>query len=831
MSPLHTIVKDKNLRTGWLLLIISLLIFSTPFVVDIETGNFFGLFMCNFAISIFYYFLVRMNHSQYHDSNRIHYTFINLILFLISAYSLNRELEVFSTSATWFSVLLILVSMNYLASAFFNLLHYSLRNVIFFNYGVSIIVFIYLSLYLLPMYAISLIGLIAIGVSIHTFVPGFFIYYTVRIASKLGSNTRIYWLSFSAGIISTIIVCVAYVVSWNNNVNRFNSAYTAAMAEGDNKLPVWVQVAQKTGSGDIMQKILKTDLIYTSGNWNDNFLWNVPKRTFGEEQEQHDPLVILSNIFSRKIAMPEEERIKVLESQYNSRHEALNRLWSGEHLRTENVASHIRIWPELHLSYTEKFLTVYNFSQQSWRGQEEAVYTLHMPEGAVVTSLSLWINGKEEKGILTSKQKAETAYNTIVGVESRDPSVVHWQEGNTVSIRVFPVFSRESRTFKVGITAPLRSNQGQLAYDNIWFQGPDAVNANETVKLEMLSSPKSFVRDASYSTSNNTVFTRSGKYNPVWSLAFDDLGMQENYFSFNGYRYSIVPNEIKRVPVHISDVYLDLNSSWTSKELDEVWTIIKDKRIWIYNEDFQIVGEGDREQLLNEVKTKQFSLFPFHLIRNREHSLVISKSGNYSPNLSDLEGSTFLRSLREKTDDEQRVKLFHLGNEFSPYLRSLKEFRLFDFEYGNANLLAKLFEHGTFIREDESEDAVIIHSADIRIVRIPGETRSNAPDHLMRLFAYNQIMQKLGRNGLTKEITDSTLVNKANEAYVVSPVSSLVVLEKKADYERFDIKDSGKSLKNASLKNNGAVPEPAEWAMIIIIAAVFVLFMFKWKLF
>ena len=101
----------------------------------------------------------------------------------------------------------------------------------------------------------------------------------------------------------------------------------------------------------------------------------------------------------------------------------------------------------------------------------------------------------------------------------------------------------------------------------------------------------------------------------------------------------------------------------------------------------------------------------------------------------------------------------------------------------------------------------------------------------MRLFAYNQIMQKLGSSGLTKAYTDSTLVDEAHEAYVVSPVSSLVVLEKQADYDRFNIKDNGKSLKNASLKNNGAVPEPGEWAMIIIIAAVFVLFMFKWKLF
>jgi hypothetical protein len=61
----------------------------------------------------------------------------------------------------------------------------------------------------------------------------------------------------------------------------------------------------------------------------------------------------------------------------------------------------------------------------------------------------------------------------------------------------------------------------------------------------------------------------------------------------------------------------------------------------------------------------------------------------------------------------------------------------------------------------------------------------------------------------------------------VSPVSSLVVLETREDYKRFDIKDTDNSLKNASLNGKGAVPEPHEWALIII--AVFVILTIKYK--
>ena len=65
--------------------------------------------------------------------------------------------------------------------------------------------------------------------------------------------------------------------------------------------------------------------------------------------------------------------------------------------------------------------------------------------------------------------------------------------------------------------------------------------------------------------------------------------------------------------------------------------------------------------------------------------------------------------------------------------------------------------------------------------------------------------------------TDSTeLINTATKAYIVTPLSSLVVLESAHDYKRFDIKEDLNSLQNASLKSHGAVPEPHEWALFII---------------
>jgi XrtN system VIT domain protein len=86
----------------------------------------------------------------------------------------------------------------------------------------------------------------------------------------------------------------------------------------------------------------------------------------------------------------------------------------------------------------------------------------------------------------------------------------------------------------------------------------------------------------------------------------------------------------------------------------------------------------------------------------------------------------------------------------------------------------------------------------------------------MRLFAYNHIMSQLKSTLSDNASQDTTLVSEAEKAYIVTPVSSLVVLESQKDYDRFDIKKSRHTLDDATMKSNGAVPEPGEWALIIV---------------
>jgi hypothetical protein len=83
----------------------------------------------------------------------------------------------------------------------------------------------------------------------------------------------------------------------------------------------------------------------------------------------------------------------------------------------------------------------------------------------------------------------------------------------------------------------------------------------------------------------------------------------------------------------------------------------------------------------------------------------------------------------------------------------------------------------------------------------------------------------------SEEYVENNLpVKQAELAHIVSPVSSLIVLETKKDYDRFNIHDSKQSLQNASNKKSGAVPEPHEWALIVLAAGLFVYLTYKSQL-
>jgi XrtN system VIT domain protein len=826
-SPQEKLSHDPVRYWGYLLLLVSLVLYAIEEIVDVRSDeNDFALFFIHYILAVGYTFILMFHFclgiTRSWQKEYIHRTAIVLNLFLISAYALNREIPVFEQSTQWLCVYLIVTSATLLSMAWFEQLPRTVNIIQLIMLGSALSFYLYLAACCAAYYGIGAIGLIFFGIGGHVLVPIFMAVCTIALiihASPYKINAAL-WAGL--GVAITLCIVIVFVSLWVTRIKAIDKIENLSVLKPETELPVWVRVARTVEKGWVSERILKSDLVYKVS---EPFSWSFRPNTGNwTERRVHDPLVHIASHF-RKVSLPQEDRIRILES-ISDRHKAQGRLWSGDNLVTSQVVTAADIYTDLRLAYTEKYFSITNNINRSWRPEQEAIYTFQLPEGSVVTSLSLWVNGKEEKAILTSQQKATQAYNTVVGTERRDPSVVHWQEGNTVTVRVFPCTPDEPRKFKLGITSPLVEEDGRLHYRNINFRGPSAAGAGEVVQVRFIGNPQGTDLPVHFEATEEGVFQREQDYDPEWNVSFVASKMRSNYFSFDGFTYSmsqVTPIQETRT---FSDLYLDINSSWTGSELRTLRPLITQYKVMVDRDDeFVQLTDDNWESLTSGLRENNFSIFPFHHIANPTGALVISKGEELSPFLADIEESAFAKEATAYFSAGNKMAVFNLSTATSTYIKSLRELRALDYASGGADELISMLEHKEYPVVQESDQRVVLHDSGIAITRTSTADpapQSNAPDHLARLFAYNDIMRQYGPHFFDKDFNTAELVKEAASAYVVSPVSSLIVLETKEDYDRFGIEDSNNSLHNAMRMSSGAVPEPHEWALMGVLATVII---------
>lgn len=88
--------------------------------------------------------------------------------------------------------------------------------------------------------------------------------------------------------------------------------------------------------------------------------------------------------------------------------------------------------------------------------QQEARCRIALPDGGVVSRVTLWINGKECEAAYGSTVKVREAYQSVAVVQRRDPVLVTASGPGAVMLQCFPVPSLGRMQTKIGVTIPLR---------------------------------------------------------------------------------------------------------------------------------------------------------------------------------------------------------------------------------------------------------------------------------------------------------------------------------------------------------------------------------------
>ena len=742
-------------------------------------------------------------------SHIIPFLYIN---WFIGCFSTNVFINIFENLPIWAYVITFLFCFSCFA------IYNRLKNDLFLKIcyllnGISTVLILYYTVYLVPFTPISVVGILALGIGFYGLVPAItIILHTINLIKTTNFNFKNRLIFFS-GILLVFISIILFTVKINSETKKMNGFLVTKTFNTGVDVPNYITISQHLNASFINEIILKKGLVYI---FTDNFFsWDRFDPFDGQqfnERKVHNPFINVAFFFSDDLVLSEDDRINILKSNFDKRLETEEQLWSGEGLITKNIREDIKIFSKERLAYTE--ITIDVASKKEGWASNEAIYSFQLPEGAVATSLSLWVNGIERKGVLTTKEKAETAYKQIVGVEMRDPSIMQWREGNRVVVRVFPISFEMPRTFKCGFTTPLKANEKTLDYESLSIKGPNLSNAETLSRIQIIGNDK-YESTKDFELKNGFFINESKGFDD-WKISIlNNNKIEKSAFIWKNFKYEIKPLEKLKINFKPSELVLDLNSAW---EIDEIESLLKNTKATYFvfsNEQKQEINKTNYKVIFENFSDLQYSLLPLYNIKN--NSLVITKSGSFSANFEELENSKFLTKTKELVK-AKNIKVISISDNINPYWQTIKEQKYVDYIETSIKNCQELINKNQFIINKKADNLVAIEPANIEIeaTEISQKETVSGSNHIYRMFAFGKVMAE---HIASKEdiSANNNYVQIAKEANIVTPVSSLIVLETDADYEKNGIEKNVDTLGNASISNHGAVPEPYEWALIIML--------------
>ena len=681
----------------------------------------------------------------------------------------------------------------------------------YFANGLSFLLIVYYAIYLIPIAPMSFVGVLALGLGFYGLVPMIVLVSHTATLVKQVSTGKTNLKVFLYGLSSAFVILIVFTIMLNIESNKIKENFITKTFETNQDVPSYIVISQNLNPNFLNEILLKKEIVYVS---TENFFEFRNFNSFGNQQYNerkiHNPLINFAYLFTNELSLSADDRINILKSNFDKRLETEEQLWSGRDLITKNIKEDVKIYAKERLAYTEITMDI-ACEKKSW-GQKEAIYSFQLPEGAVATSLSLWVNGIERKGVLTTKGKAEKAYKQIVSVEARDPSLMQWKEGNKVVVRVFPITSDLPRTFKCGFTTALKVEGNEMKYKSLNIKGPNISNAEKLSRIQIVGDSK-FKSSKNFEDKDGFYLNESEGLED-WEVNLPlSTSFYTTSFTWKDKVYQIAPIEKEIISFTPNEILIDLTNNWKLQELKAI--LSQSNRtyfVWSNQKKVQI-NVSNCEQILDQFDNLQYSLLPLYKLQ--DNSLIITKSGNFSANFEELSASNYLSKIKKRAKDKN-LKVINISNEINPFWQTLKEQNYVSYYATDLENCLKLMRENQFVTFPTSENSINIEPSNISIQELSkGVASSTGSNHIFRMYAFGKVLEEqVAIQG------DSTVHNKyvslAKEANIVTPISSLIVLETDADYDNNGIEKNVNTLGNASINNDGAVPEPHEWLLIMV---------------
>lgn len=309
------------------------------------------------------------------------------------------------------------------------------------------------ALLFLPLLPIAIVGLL-IGLGVLPLGPLTSFVASLRLTSRLGvSPRRLDRRSYGAGLIAGIVALVA--LDTPQAITR-HGLQLAASTDADQRTR-GLALLRSWGSRDLLLDIANGRSMRPAGpisilmSFGEIGPFRSAMPPVGWQQAREIYYRVTGEAFTTAAAQPNPRQATLFAGTWDSDLGGTQVGGVVPHLSLASSRIDGSINADDALAYIEWLFEVRNDGP----AMSEARLSIALPPGAVVSRVTLWVNGIEEEAAFAGRAQVRAAYERVVR-RSRDPFLVTTNGADRILAQAFPVMPNGGiMKFKIGITAPL----------------------------------------------------------------------------------------------------------------------------------------------------------------------------------------------------------------------------------------------------------------------------------------------------------------------------------------------------------------------------------------
>lgn len=679
---------------------------------------------------------------------------------------------------------------------------------------------IFYSLIFLPISPFALLGIIYFGIGLLPLSPMFSLWAILLLRKRLKQkfDSKLFplrrWGVVAGFLIVLAVVCLSEL---KFTITRFG--LEKAISENAEKQEQGIEFLRKYGSEDyILQLVgLRRGRVYLSDIVFDVFSGS--KMTSSEKARE--VYYRLTGKTHDSIAAPTRFSFGDDDARF----------WREKDISLVSSQMDGSIDNDASLGYLEWTFTLQNKNQsQSLEGFTQ----IQLPPNAVVSRLTLWIDGEEREAAFAERSRVTNAYEQVTA-KKRDPVLVTTAGRDRVNLKCFPITANGGEMkMRVGITFPLiledeKNGLVRLPYfrdknfqipvqtkHSVWLESKrELQSANQNLKLETkenLFAVRGNLADAEITDALSAIrAVKSDEYETVWAQNGENIiaqkvtethGERPSRFVFVADASAAMKPEGEKIAAAIrnlpaeSEVALVLtNGNALNKELS-----------------FPHSFTGNPSQIAEKIEQATFGggtdnlpalTKAWDLANERANSAVIwihspqpykfSTSNDLAQRLTRRPNATTIYSVSTASGFEEVEKEL----DKLSYLQSVPRFG--DLRTDLERLILQL---------NHSKKSFGYNRVNLEKFDVAGSKETSK--HLVRLWANEEINRILATEKDEKKAVELAMKN-----LLVTPVTGAVVLETAAQYEQFGLHPADKT-------NVPTIPEPEFYLLLTIVFGVLI---------